>query len=122
MKKALLFIVVLLVAAGGGAYWFLTSGVINDEVKKQIEVQGSALTRQNVGVGLVDINLLEGAGRISGLTVSNPAGYKQPNVFSLGDIALKIDVASLTEEPYVIDSLLISNPEVFVEVKPTGAT
>ena len=63
MKKALLFIVVLLVAAGGGAYWFLTSGVINDEVKKQIEVQGSALTRQNVGVGLVDINLLEGAGR-----------------------------------------------------------
>ncbi len=121
MKKLLLLVVVLIVAAGGGAYWFLSSGIINDVVKEQIQVQGSSLTRQNVGVANVDIKLLEGAGRITGLTVSNPAGYKQPNVFSLGDIALKIDPASLTEEPYVIESLLISNPEVFVEVTPSGA-
>jgi hypothetical protein len=121
MKKFFLFIVIVLIAAGGGAYWFLNSGSINEIVKEQIETQGSLATGQAVRVSAVDIKLLEGAGAISGLTLANPEGYKQPLAFSLGTVALNIDVASLTEEPYVIDSILISNPEAFVEIKPTGS-
>ncbi len=110
-----------IVVIGGAGYWFLTSGTINELVKEQIQVQGGKATGQSVKVASVDINLLEGLGSISGLTVANPSGYKQANVFSLGTIALGIDVASLTEEPYIIDTLLISNPEVFVEVNAKGS-
>lgn len=121
MKKLALFLILALVVIGAAAYWFLASGTINDLVKEQIQIQGGQVTGQSVQVAEVDINLLKGSGSIKGLTVSNPSGYKQAAVFSLGTIALGIDVASLTEEPYIIDRLLISNPEVFVEVNAKGS-
>jgi hypothetical protein len=121
MKKFLLFIVIVVAGAAGGGYWFLNSGSINELVMEQIKVQGGKVTGQAVGVAKVDIKLLEGSGAITGLTVANPPGYKQANAFSLGTIALDIDVASLTGEPYVIDALLISNPEVFVEISAKGS-
>jgi len=121
MKKIVLFLVLFIAVISGAGYWFLTSGTINGLVKEQIQIQGGQVTGQSVKVAAVDINLLKGSGSISGLTVSNPSGYTQASVFSLGTIALAIDVASLTEEPYVIESLLISNPEVFVEVNAKGS-
>ena len=96
MKKIVLFLVLFIAVISGAGYWFLTSGTINGLVKEQIQIQGGQVTGQSVKVAAVDINLLKGSGSISGLTVSNPSGYTQASVFSLGTIALAIDVASLT--------------------------
>jgi len=118
-KLATLAITALLIC--GGALWFLASGSLNDFVKIQIENIGNAYTQQQVKVAKVDIELTKGAGAIQGISISNPSGYQQKMAFKLDNIGLDIDIASLAhQDPIVIQSLTIENPQAFVEFTKQG--
>lgn len=115
MKKVILgVIVVVLLAIGGVVYYGLSN--LDAIVKAAIEKYGSQATQTEVKVEKVQIKLTEGNGSISGLTVANPKGFSQAQVFSLGEIGLGIDLQSLKEEPYVINHITVRAPQVFVEV------
>ena len=45
-----------------------------------------------------------------------------PNAFSLGEIRTGIDLASLQEEPYIIDEITVLAPQVFVEIDENNKT
>lgn len=117
-KLAPLIVTILLLC--GGILWFLASGSLNEFIKSQIEINGQKATQQTVKVNNVDIQLTNGSGAIQGLTLANPAHYKYPQAFSLSNIKLDINLASLNNEPIVIDAIIIEKPEVFVEVKKDG--
>jgi len=117
-KLAPLILIILL--ACGGSLWFLANGSLNDYVKQQIEVTGSKLTVQKVTVANVDIRLSEGAGTINGFTITNPSSYSFPNLFSLETITLDINLQSLTDDPIVIDAIIINSPQAFVEFTKNG--
>jgi uncharacterized protein involved in outer membrane biogenesis len=105
----------------GAALWFLASGSLNEFVKTQIEELGSKYTEQQVHVAKVDIKLSKGAGSIQGLSITNPTGYLQTHAFNMDNISLDIDIASLVEDPIVIETLIINKPQAMVEFTQQGS-
>lgn len=121
MKKIFLgAILVLFIAAGGGIYFLLSS--LDDIVKSAIETYGSEATQTAVMVDRVEIGLRDGTGAIYGLTVGNPSGFALPQVFSLGEISVQIDLDSLSENVFVIEQITVRAPEVFFELDQAGKT
>lgn len=115
MKKILIGVAVVIVLAIGVAF-YLTLSNIDTLVKHIIETQGSQATLTKVRVKSVHIELTKGSGTIQGLTVANPPGFSQPDAFTLGEIATRIDIDSLIHQPYVIDTIAVRAPQVFMEV------
>ncbi len=118
MKRVLLgLLAVVIVIAGGLVYvWSSLDGIVKDA----IQTYGSEATKTVVSVADVSIKLESGEGAISGLNVGNPKGFTNPNIFQLGKISTKIDTATVTENPIVIDELIIRDPVVFYEIDEDG--
>jgi len=119
MKKFIIFTAVLLLIAGG-AFLFLSGDAINVLIKQQIETVGSKVTGQSVTVAKVEMKLLNGAGTINGLDISNPSKYNAPSVFSLKEVTLDINLKSLTTDLIIIDQIIIDKPEAVVEFTENG--
>ena len=107
-----LVFVVLLGIAGAGYY--LTQGLDN-LVKTMIERVGSDTTKTAVNVRDVKISLTEGSGNLGGLTIANPAGFTPGSLFSMENIGIKIDSASLTRDVYVIKEITVDGASILVE-------
>jgi len=121
MKKVILgLLLIIVVAIGGGIYYVLNN--LDSLVKTAIETYGSQATQTAVRVDRVKINLAEGAGAISGLTIANTSGFSMPNAFSLGEIRTGIDLSSLQQEPYIINEIKVLAPQVFVEINKDNKT
>lgn len=115
MKKIIAILGLLIVLAlAGGVYYILTN--LDAIVKAAIEKYGSEATHTAVRVDTVHIDLKNGSGLISGLTVANPPGYDTKHAFSLGKIKTGIDLTSIREQPYVISEITIDAPQVFAEI------
>ena len=121
MKKVILgLVLVIIFAITGAVYYVLTN--LDALVEAAIEKHGSEATQTAVRVDSVKIDLSNGAGAISGLTIANPKGFALPYAFSLGEIRTGIDLQSLKEEPYIIDEITILAPQVFVEINEGNKT
>jgi hypothetical protein len=115
MKKVILGLaLVVIIAVAGGIYYVLTN--LDSLVKAAIEKYGSQATHTAVRVDKVHIDLSGGAGAIYGLTVANPKGFASPKAFSLGEVGMRINLKSLSEEPYIIEEITVRAPQVFVEI------
>ena len=121
MKKVIIFFVFIALLAGG-AFWYINSGSLNDFIKAKIEQVGHQITQQSVTVKSVDVQLFEGAGTIKGLVLPNPKNYKANSAFSLDEVTLDINLASLTTDIIVIDKIVIDKPEAIVEFTKTGGS
>jgi len=119
MNKLAVFAIAILLICGA-ALWLLAPGAFNNYVKTQIETLGSETTEQKVTVNNVDFKLTKGMAAINGLAISNPSKYQQKNAFTLGTIALDIDIASLAKEPIIIENFTIKNAKAFVELTKSG--
>jgi len=121
MKKLILgVLLVITIAIAVGVYYVLTN--LDSLVEAAIEKYGSEATQTSVLVDGVKINLVDGAAGIKGLTIANPAGYSQPNAFSLGEIRAAIDLESLQEQPYIINEITVLAPQVYVEINEANKT
>ncbi|UCB55430.1 MAG: hypothetical protein JSW45_02565 [Thiotrichales bacterium] len=115
MKKVLLAIVlVLLIGVAAVLYYVFTN--LDAIVKAAIEEFGSQAVRTSVQVDSVAIGLSEGSAAISGLTVANPDGFSLPHAFSLGEIAVDINLEKTTGDRVAIDAIRIAAPRVFYEI------
>ncbi len=121
MKKVILgLVLVIIFAIAGGVYYVLTN--LDALVKEAIETHGSQATQTAVRVDKVKINLTDGAGAITGLTIANPEGFTMPYAFSLGEIRTGIDLQSLQQEPYIINEITVLAPQIFVEINEDNKT
>ncbi len=111
-------VLVLLVTIGFGVYFLLSN--LDGIVKSAIETYGSEATQTAVRVETVNIELQSGSGAILDLTVANPAGFATPQVFSLGEVAMQIDLKSLSGDVFVIEHITVRGPEVFFELNAEG--
>ena len=117
MKK-LVILLILLAVIGGGVYYLFLS--LNSIIKAAIETTGTEATQTSVAVAKVNLELTNGKGAINGFTIANPKGFKEPNAFSLGGIELKVDTASVTKDPVVIEEIIVKAPEIAFEVNKDG--
>jgi len=120
MKKFLIGVSVLAVIIVGGLtfVWSNLDGIVKDA----IQTYGSEATKTQVSVADVKLDLKAGKASISGLTVANPAGFTDPNIFALGKISTKIDISTIRQNPIVIDEIIISAASVIYEINKAGTS
>lgn len=117
-KLILGLVLILLLLVGGAVYYLYTS--LDGLVEAAIEKYGSEVTQTEVRVDKVHIQLTDGSGAISGISVANPAGFRDPHAFTLGRIRTRIDISTLTQTPIVIDEVHVKAPAIFYEINKTG--
>jgi uncharacterized protein involved in outer membrane biogenesis len=114
MKKLLLKI--LLVLALLLAIAILTAGLFLDTaVKRGIETFGPKLTQVDITLDQVSLSMLSGSGRIQGLVIGNPQGFKTPQAIRVGSARLEIQPMSLLSDKIVIKSINVQQPEITFE-------
>lgn len=114
MKKILvricIAIVALIVIAVLAIHFFLDTAV-----RKGVETVGSKMTKVDVTLDGVHLSLLSGSGKITGLVVGNPDGYKTPHAISVGKATLALKPGSLLADKLVINSIDVDSPEITFE-------
>ncbi len=120
MKKVLIGVAALAVVIVGGLLfvWSNLDGIVKDS----IQTYGSEATKTKVRVAGVKLELEAGKASITGLTVGNPTGFTDPNIFALGKIATKIDVSTIRQNPIIIDEIIISAASVIYEINKAGTS
>jgi uncharacterized protein involved in outer membrane biogenesis len=74
-----------------------------------------------VSLSSASVKLTEGSAALSGLVVGNPDGFKTDNAFELGQISVKIDPSTVTQDPIGIKEVIISKPVVTYELGSNGS-
>jgi len=120
MKKLLIGLGIVLAVIVAGLFYVWTN--LDNIVKTAIQTYGSQATQTAVRVDSVKLVLKDGMATIKGLTVANPTGFTDPNIFSLGMISTKIDTSSLNKNPIIIDEIDIKDPAVVYEINKSGVS
>lgn len=113
MKKVL--VVLAGVAVVVAIAMFFLGQNLGRVLKAGIETFGPRFTQTSVTVDAVDLSPSTGAGSIRGLVIGNPAPYKEPFAFRLGEASVSIDPASILSEKIVVRSVRVVGPEVTYE-------
>lgn len=114
MKKILIggviAVVVLLVGAFVAARLFLDRAI-----KHGIETVGPMVTQVDVRLDAVNVRVLSGSGRVKGLLVGNPEGFKTPSAIKVGSASLALQPSSLLSDKIIIRSVEVVAPEITFE-------
>lgn len=114
MKKLVIRIVIALVVLlilGVLAVSFFLDGI----VKRGIETVGPMLTKVEVKLDAVSLSILSGSGKIKGLVVGNPEGFKTPSAIQVGKASLALQPGSVLGDKVIIKSILVEAPEITFE-------
>src|SRR6266567_1769011 len=94
MKKLIIrgvvALLVLLVVAVGLSIYFLGS-----IVKKGVETVGPQITGTEIKLDSATLSLLSGSGKLKGLLVGNPAGFKTESAIKVGAVSVGIAPGSI---------------------------
>jgi hypothetical protein len=120
MKKVMIGLGVLVVLLGI-VLWRVYAN-LDKIVAKVIEDVGTEVTQTAVRVGGIELDLLNGKAGLSQLSVANPAGFSDPQIFSLEAISVAIDVESVGSNPIVIDEIVVRQPRVAYEMNTQGTS
>jgi hypothetical protein len=109
---AVLVLIVLVVVAVG---LFLDAGI-----KKGIETVGPMVTKVDVKLAGVSLSLFSGSGKLKGLVVGNPEGYKTPSAISVGEAELGLKPSSIFSDKVIIKTINVQAPEITFETDLKG--
>ncbi len=84
-------------------------------VEAAIESVGPTVTKTDVQVDGVRLELTEGRGTISGLMIANPEGYSDQPIFRVGEVVLDIRPGSITEDVVIIEEIRIDGAQLNAE-------
>lgn len=110
---------VVVVAIVGGMVYLYSN--LDSIVKDAVEDYGPQFTGVSVKLAKVELSPENGEGKLSGLIVGNPKGYKTDSAFKLGSISMNIDLSSLTGDTIIIKSIVIDKPEITYEFGDGGS-
>jgi uncharacterized protein involved in outer membrane biogenesis len=102
------------------AVFYLLSN-IDRFVAGAIEKYGSNATGTPVKVSSVRIQLKEGKGSISNLSIGNPGGFSTPKALNLGNIAIAVNTGAIARDPVVIEKVMVSAPRITYEINKSGS-
>ena len=85
---------------------------INTIVEESVARFGPEVTGTPVVLNESDITPWTGKGALKGLSIGNPEPFGNENAFSLGEVAVDIDLASLKGDVIQINRIAIIDPEV----------
>ena len=94
---------------------------IDTLIKQVVETIGPKMTQTTVKLDKVELSTTSGTGKLSGLLIGNPKGFTQPSAMQLGEIAVTLDISTLTQDTIVIKSILIRAPQITYEYASGGS-
>ena len=113
MKKRYILLAGIAVIAGGAYYVYNSLDAI---VGKLVNKYGSEVLGTEVNLAGFSISPTKGTAEINRLTIANPKNYKEPYLFDLNKVAVKIDMKSLTSDTIIIDSIEVNKPAITYEM------
>ncbi|MFI5344977.1 MAG: AsmA family protein [Elusimicrobiota bacterium] len=121
MKKAFraAFTAALVLAVIGIGVVSLTLGNI---VKTAVETAGPRLLGAPVTLEFAALSPFSGRGTLRGLVIGNPAGFKGPHAVRVGSVEIALKVSSLLTDTIVVESVVVSRPEIVWELGPGGVS
>lgn len=116
LAGAALFLLLIVIAV------YLLFSNLDKIVAEIIEEAGTEVTKTEVTVDSVSLELTEGKAAINGLTVASPPGSAQPHMFKLGMISVDLDPEATAKADRVIyvDEIVIKKPFVAYEIDEKG--
>jgi uncharacterized protein involved in outer membrane biogenesis len=93
---------------------------LDSAVKRGIETVGPMVTKVPVKLDSVSLSLLSGAGKIKGLLIGNPEGYKTPSAIQVGSASLELKPSSIFSDKVIIKSINVQAPEITFETDLKG--
>ena len=108
--RILIGVVVLLVLVAVCIGFFLDGAI-----KAGIETFGPKFTQVEVKLQSVGLSLFSGSGKIKGLFIGNPTGYKSPSAIQVGSASLALQPSSLLADKVIIHSINVEAPEITFE-------
>ena len=115
--KTILAVALILAIAIVVAIVFLAEPVIQSAV----EQLGSHSLGVPVTVDHVRASLIGGSVRLENLMIGNPAGFKTPWLFKVGEIKILVDLGTVAKKTIVITAILVNGAEVTYEKSLTGS-
>ena len=112
-------VAVLIVVVVAAVLYFL--GSLDTLIQEAVEKYGTEITRAEVRLDEVEIDLGSGMGALRGLSVGNPSGFKTPTSIKLGLISVTVDTSTLTNDPVVIKEIVIGKPDITYEIGADGS-
>jgi len=109
---------VVVLVGGGIAAWLYSS--LDGMVARAIEESLSQTTGTKCSVGSVSIKLATGEGVVRRLRIGNPKGFSPVSAVEIEEVGFDLDVATLRQEPVVVDHVRIAASQVHFEVDPAG--
>ncbi len=88
---------------------------LDTTVKRAVETVGPKLTKTSVNLDKVSLSLFSGSGKINGLVIGNPQGYKSPQAISVGSASLALKPGSLLSDKVVLTKIELVAPEITFE-------
>jgi hypothetical protein len=120
MKKTIIGIVIGLVVLFIAAV-VIAGFSLDGIVKRGIETIGPKLINVDIKLDKVGLSLFSGSGRVDGLVVGNPAGFKAPHAISVGRASLALSPGSLLSDKIVIKSIKVEAAEITYETGVGGS-
>lgn len=120
MKRGLLIgggVVVIAIAAG---IYFLVSN-LGGIIKSTVEKYGSQILQAEVTLNEVDFSTSSGQAWLKGFNIGNPKGFNTDRAFNLGEVSVKVDTGTITDDVIVIKEVVIEAPDVTYEIGSGGS-
>ena len=119
-KKIAIAVVVLLALLGGGVY--LVYNRLDVIAHYAIERYGPEIAGVPVKVKDVEVNAGDGKGALLGVEIGTPRGFGAPRTARVGEIRVRVDPATVTQDVIVFHEIAIVAPEINYEKGAGGAT
>jgi hypothetical protein len=111
MKKILSTLGILVIAV---VLWFVVT--LDARIKNHIEDTATYLAGVPVTIANVEISLIKGTGKISGLTVGNPEGFSKKNAIEMGSIRVELNPGAVFSQPLIFNILEFESPVLNLEI------
>lgn len=120
MKKLILRIAIALVLLLALALLSI-SLFLDGAVKRAVESFGPKYTKVDVKLKSVSLRLLSGSGKLTGLFVGNPDGFKTTSAITMSNATLSINTGSVFSDKVVINFITVNAIEVTYEANLTDS-
>jgi uncharacterized protein involved in outer membrane biogenesis len=88
---------------------------VDGAIKRGVETVGPMLAKVEIKLDSVNLSLLSGSGRVKGLVVGNPEGFKTPSAIRVDNASLSVQPGSVFSDKVVIKSISVQGPEITFE-------
>lgn len=90
-------------------------------VKQGVETVGPKVTKTEVRLDGVSLSPFSGSGKLKGLFIGNPQGFKTPSAIEVGAVEVQVNLASLKSDKIVVDKVVIQAPVITFEGTLSGS-